>query len=327
MTDWLVRELGSEPIGPYTTEDIVRSVEDGRMGVDWEVSRAGEDNWLPIEMVPEFADLAFVDGMTRITESPWFEGASNPFASAPNGPPPPALDAPPPPAAGAPPPPVSRPGPPPLPSRKRPGPPPVAPPVMPEAGSHGYDEDDDDVMTHVVAPPSETMGELTAVRAPPSELLEAARKSYDNLDETMTRVAVRPSPAAAPAPQKPFGVLPTLNMDRRELLPTGDMPSFPQPKLPPFPEPSAAAPPEPSYGPPPVEPSYGPPPVEPSYGPPPAQQSYGPAPVQQSYGYPPTPPPPAVQPKSDAGIKLLIVLIVLLAMGLTVVLVLLIARQ
>lgn len=34
-----------------------------------------------------------------------------------------------------------------------------------------------------------------------------------------------------------------------------------------------------------------------------------------------------VQPKSDAGIKLLIVLIVLLAMGLTVVLVLLIARQ
>ncbi len=275
MTDWLVRELGSEPIGPYTTEDIVRSVEDGRMGVDWEVCPAGQDNWLPIEMVPEFEDLAFVDGMTRIAQSPWFDHGDSP-ASVP-GPPPPSNSAPkppPPPASSAPkpPPPKSKPVPPPHPSRRRPGPPPVAPPpTAAAAGSHSYDEDDDDVMTHVVAPPSEEAEVLTAVHAPASELIAAGRRSYDDLDETMTRVAVRPSPAAPQASKpadKPFGVLPTLNMDRRELLPTGSMPMPPS-------RPAAGA-----------RPRF-PEPTQPYT---PASDGYGPAPAAQAgYGPPPQP--------------------------------------
>ncbi len=72
MPNWMVRSLGGDAQGPYSTEQIIAAVDEGDLGVEIEVTPEGEDRWLPIEMVPEFADLAFFDGETNVVDAPWF---------------------------------------------------------------------------------------------------------------------------------------------------------------------------------------------------------------------------------------------------------------
>ncbi|MBX3127262.1 MAG: DUF4339 domain-containing protein [Polyangiaceae bacterium] len=284
MSEWMVRTLGSEGSGPYTTEQIVEAVDNGELGVEIEVCHLGQDRWLPIEMVPEFAELAFFDGETNVLDSPYLasqQGTSPMGAwSQPR------------PAAGT------------------------------ATDSAPFDfptlDEDLDLATEVRAPPSELL-EQTIERPPPSitnvsplpsvprtapypAALEAAHPSplpgagtLDDLDQTMTRVAPQAQQQHAPGPLRTGGVLPTLTMER-DLLPIPPEPPAPAyaPQSPPF-----AAQPNP----------YSPPPAQP--GPP----HFIPGPMPYD--------PNASAPQSDVGVKALIALIIVLAVALTVVLALL----
>jgi hypothetical protein len=82
MPNWMVRSLGGEAEGPYSTEQIIAAVDAGDLGVEIEVTPEGEQKWLPIEMVPEFADLAFFDGETNVVDAPWLADMAREMAAA-----------------------------------------------------------------------------------------------------------------------------------------------------------------------------------------------------------------------------------------------------
>lgn len=286
MSEWMVRTLGSEGSGPYTTEQIVEAVDNGELGVEIEVCHPGHDRWLPIEMVPEFADLAFFDGETNVLESPYLASQhdTRPMRAEPQ----------PRPAAGA-----------------APASEPFDFPTLDEGV---------DLATEVRPPPSELL-EQTIERHPPSitdvsSLPSVPRTApypaafepassrphpiagmYDDLDQTMTRVAPQAQQQPAPGPLRTSGVLPTLTMER-DLLP-----------IPPEPEPPA-----PAYAPGPQSPPFA---AQPNpYSPPqPGPPHFTPG----QFPYDPS----ASAPQSDVGVKALIALIIVLAVALTVVLALL----
>ncbi len=358
MPHWMVRSLGGEPEGPYSTEQIIAAVDEGDVGVEIEVTPQGEDKWLPIEMVPEFADLAFFDGETNIVDSPWFAalarrgGVTPPAkASEPNmnavevTQALPTDDSGARPAAGTP---ETGPGAEPYEEEE------VATKVVAspaelamkldvasqsQAGGSDSDETLDDDVTKAPVPPGDSMsGSFEAM--PPSSAQPG--DLYDDFDETMTRVAVKldPKPASAqPAPPSPGGggVLPTLTMNRDYLPATVNRPVAEPP--PPasqqhgaqFPiAPTVDAPARPPelpaqpYSHNQVQSSY-PPLPQPQSGPPDPSQPPAYDPMQYpagQQGYPYEQP----EPEGETGIKALIVLIVILAMALTVVLVLLVSQ-
>ncbi|MEZ4224021.1 MAG: DUF4339 domain-containing protein [Polyangiaceae bacterium] len=354
MPSWLVRSMGSEPQGPYSTEQIIAAVDAGDLGVEIEVTPQGSDNWLPIEMVPEFAELAFFDGETNVIASPWFQELAR---SAPSQPAPAPHDA----HSRAP--------------AVAPPPAPVGMPPRPAAPQHDLaprpampvsDRDQDAIATKVVQSPLEFAARVSAsaepmlgsgpepLSSPSFEPMADSRSQpgdlYDDFDETMTRVAVgkgaNPLPPTA-AFSRP-GVLPTLSMDREALLgggpPAGGAPGGPSYGAP---SPAAAPPPHAHAAVDPLAPTAKPygndaiaPYVDaaPPYpnampyaegqqfsGPPMPPQGFPPQAPAPTYGQPSYPQPQA--DGSETGIKVLIVLIVLLAMALTVVLVLLITQS
>ena len=363
MPHWMVRSLGGEPEGPYSTEQIIAAVDEGDLGVEIEVTPQGEDKWLPIEMVPEFADLAFFDGETNVVDSPWFadlarRGGMTQPAKAPE----PELK----PVEVTQALPTDEPG-----ARRGAGAPLAA------AGAKPYAEED--VATKVVASPAELAMRLDVASQAQSEApdidetldddvtrapvpssnsmggsFEAMPPSsaqpgdlYDDFDETMTRVAVKldqqPS-SAQPAPPSPGGggVLPTLTMNRDYLPATVNQPAA-EPPAPASQKHVAQFPIAPTVDAP-AQPAAQPPELpDPPYSQNHVQSSY--PPVPQAQGGPPDPSqPPAYDPMhyphgqqghpyeqaepegSETGIKALIVLIVILAMALTVVLVLLVSQ-
>lgn len=231
----MVRSLGGDAQGPYSTEQIIAAVDEGDLGVEIEVTPEGEDHWLPIEMVPEFADLAFFDGETNVVDAPWFadmarrgglgpnrkvsetqmEAVSVTQASAPETATPQAPAPNPKPAVTQPPRPDKT-----LASAAQPTQAPRPGATRP-LGTDVYS--DEEVATKVVASPAEL---LEAAGGPPaahgepdltddstidwnppsrdaaSERFESVPPSasqpgdlYDDFDETMTRVAVRSDPA------------------------------------------------------------------------------------------------------------------------------------
>lgn len=301
MADWLVRQPGSEPIGPVSTELVVRGLQAGRVVPSAMACRMGTQDWRLLREFPEFAGVVFDDAATNVTDSPWF--ADHPPAR----PPPPAR-----PAA------LSRLGlaaPPTLGSRGI-APPPSTRPLV--AGQRSYDEVDDDAETRIAAPPS-----------------EAAEFPVD--DETMTRVAGAPQP---PAPTR-GGVLPTLPMPSREIpdfqATRADVP-MPRPAAgapaPPSGPSHDVLPPTQPF----IQAGSFPPPPGAAFPPqqPGAAQAYGysapPAPFVQSGPPPPHgqyPPPQPYPPETggDQGLKALVGLIVFLAVALAIVLILLVIRR
>jgi hypothetical protein len=326
MTDWWVRQGGSAPIGPVSTELVIRGIDAGKVSNEAEVCPVGGREWLPIDMVSEFIGYTFDDeAATRVVDSPWFESEAArsmrlPPQSARVAPPPPPQRHTAPLASSR----VAVPNS--APTRVAPPPPPSRAPIsLPRSSAPvaalPYDESDD-AATRVASPMS-----------------EVSPRSYAFDDETMTRVATGRSSAAPAAPRAGPGVLPTLPM--RELE---DM----QEKLRPVtaPRPAAGAPPPPS-GPrldPDDEPSIQ---VNPALQVPagsfprtPLTEEYQaveptvadrppyPAPLPPTQGfqqYPP--PPPSYTNEPDQGLRALVALIVFLAVALAIVLVLLFIRR
>ena len=153
MTEWLVRQAGSEPIGPVSTALVLRGLQAGKVRANAEVCRVGTQRWVPITQVPELTGSAFDDeSQTNVTDSPWF------MQQPPSMERPAPRPAPPPFGLGLPPP---RP---PLQSQTRVEPPPTRPiisrpgPASMTRPSHGvlagqssYDEIDDDAQTRVAS--------------------------------------------------------------------------------------------------------------------------------------------------------------------------------
>jgi hypothetical protein len=343
MAEWHVRQAGSRPIGPVSTELVIRGIEAGKVDLTAEVCRVGSRDWMPIDMVDEFAHVAVdEEAATRVTESPWFaDQPSSPVAaSQPRIAPPPApkpsssLGLP---RARAPLPSAPRAAPPPPPVRSAPRASQPRQPPIPLPAQNRYGETDDDAMTNVVHSP-----------------LDAGAVTYECDDETMTRVAAPRAPAEplGAAPKKP-GLLKTAPMwaaDMPDIEPVRPVAAEPSRRLP-APRPAAGAPPESAIevradllaGPvemPPAPPGFGGPafpppqqsfdvarfaPTQPAgTGPAPGGYAPMPAPPQQ-YGYPPQPSPP--QRSADSGVKALIALIALLFLALMTVLILLVLRR
>ena len=151
MAQWMVRTDGSDPIGPVTTELLLRGIAQGRVPVESEVQALGSAEWQILEFVDVFADaIQSDDAMTKLAESPLDDGDILAYADAeeaftrlaiPSGaranaaPPPPSLTTP---RAKRPPPP---------PTSVRHNPPPPPPPAAP-----AYQEDDD-AATRVASSP------------------------------------------------------------------------------------------------------------------------------------------------------------------------------
>lgn len=318
MTDWLVRQSGSEPIGPVSTDLVIRGLQAGRVEATAVVCRVGTGDWRLVSEFAEFAQFVFDDAETNVTDSPWFDH---------NGPPSraPATQ-----ALGAPPTRQSAgvtaprqglglPAPPQAVAARSAPMPPSRPSRGLVAGQRGYDEVDDDAETRVAQPPSEMMP------TPPPYAVD---------DETMTRVAAGNRPA--PAPQR-AGVLPT--------VPMPEVPDFQATRADmPQPRPAAGQRDPRNDAMPPTQPFIqvgnfpnptgpGLPPVMPPHDPN-AQYGYGAAPPQFGSGsYPPYtrdyPPqqPPYPADSSEQGLKALVGLIVFLAVALAIVLILLLIRH
>lgn len=359
MTEWWVRQGGSAPIGPVSTELVIRGIDAGKVSNEAEVCQVGGNDWLPIDMVSEFVGYTFDDeAATRVVDSPWFESEAARSMRAPSAasarlpPPPPARSSPgrmvpPPPPSRAPlaPPPPSRApvvappasrapvAPPPSRAPVPPGPsrPPVTAPLhsaprqQAAPAAAAYDESDD-AATRVASPMS-----------------EVSPRSYAFDDETMTRVATGRS-SAAPAQRSQGGVLPTLPMDQLKELEAAMRPIT-------APRPAAGAPATPSSPRPsiPDEPSIQVAPglEVPDGSFPPVQRTEDfravvptiADPLQQHYPrdqYPPRSLPPtqgfSQYPHSgpqepDQGLRALVALIVFLAVALACVLVLLFVRR
>jgi hypothetical protein len=363
MAEWLVREGTSPPIGPVSTELVLRGLETGRVSASAEVCRVGTRDWLAIDLVDEFASAAMADAddeaATRVTDSPWFmEQQSQAVAKPPAPPDRPSqgslgLPPPPPRQAGAParqgtppqpalrsvprahppppPAPAARPHPPPAPAA-RPHPAPARPADARLApGARAYGDVDDEARTRVASSPDQNIG--------PDE--------FD--DETMTRVAA-PKTASGVIGGRPkrAGLLKTAPM--QEVVPIRPAAGAPPPVMRPAagaemdsaiqlradlePRPGMPAPP-PGYRP--LAGGFQAPPPH-MQGPvgPSAPSPFGPtfpagvappAAYQQPPPMYPYPQQQPAEPAGDGGVKALIALIVVLFVALMVVLILLVLRR
>lgn len=71
MAQWMVRSEGSDPVGPVSTELLLRGIAQGRVPVESEVQQLGTREWQVLEFVDVFADAIQSDeAMTRLAESP-----------------------------------------------------------------------------------------------------------------------------------------------------------------------------------------------------------------------------------------------------------------
>jgi hypothetical protein len=79
MARWYVKNADAEPVGPVSTELIVRGIALGRIPPTSEVCAEGGEEWLPLEYYTEFADaMTADDAMTRMAPSPLEHGAEPP---------------------------------------------------------------------------------------------------------------------------------------------------------------------------------------------------------------------------------------------------------
>ncbi|MCA9640344.1 MAG: hypothetical protein H6718_32730 [Polyangiaceae bacterium] len=197
MAQWMVRSEGSAPIGPVSTELLLRGIAQGRVPVESEVQQLGTREWQVLEFVDAFADAIQSDeAMTRLAESPLDDADIIAYADAeeaftqlavPAGQSLGARPPPPPPAASSP--------------RAASGPASARFPAPPKAANASYDEDDD-AATRVASSPLSS-SPLSAGGPPPIPAAAALSRPFPPEQALMQgppAVIVQDTPAP-PVPQ------------------------------------------------------------------------------------------------------------------------------
>lgn len=77
MTQWKLRRRG-RTVGPIPTSELLRALQLGKVPIDSEAQRVGEDGWAPLAEFAEFAEEIARDTPTHIMSSPWFLDSSPP---------------------------------------------------------------------------------------------------------------------------------------------------------------------------------------------------------------------------------------------------------
>ena len=71
MTQWKLRRRG-RMVGPLPTSELLRALQLGKVPIDSEAQRVGDDDWAPLAEFHEFAEEIARDTPTHIMSSPWF---------------------------------------------------------------------------------------------------------------------------------------------------------------------------------------------------------------------------------------------------------------
>ncbi len=71
MTQWRLRRRG-RTVGPIPTSELLRALQLGKVPIDSEAQKVGEDDWAPLAEFPEFAEEVARDTPTHIMSAPWF---------------------------------------------------------------------------------------------------------------------------------------------------------------------------------------------------------------------------------------------------------------
>jgi len=86
MSEWWVGRQGSNPVGPVTTDTLIRGILEKKVPEDALVCRVGEQQWEHIAQVDELWEQVHPEQFqTNVTQRPWFaeKGSSQPPASPP----------------------------------------------------------------------------------------------------------------------------------------------------------------------------------------------------------------------------------------------------
>jgi hypothetical protein len=79
MSEWWVGRRGADPVGPVSTETLVRGVREKKVPPNALVCRVGEQQWHHVAQVDELWDrINPEEARTAVTEKPWFSPASDP---------------------------------------------------------------------------------------------------------------------------------------------------------------------------------------------------------------------------------------------------------
>lgn len=65
MTYWRIRRGSTPMVGPVNTERVIRGIEAGRIPIDAEVQRVGDETWAHIAQVPEFGEAYASSGQSE----------------------------------------------------------------------------------------------------------------------------------------------------------------------------------------------------------------------------------------------------------------------
>jgi hypothetical protein len=65
MTYWRIRRGNAPMVGPVNTERVIRGIEAGRIPIDAEVQRVGDESWTRIAQVPEFNEAYAGSGQSE----------------------------------------------------------------------------------------------------------------------------------------------------------------------------------------------------------------------------------------------------------------------
>lgn len=78
MSEWWVGRRGADPVGPVSTETLVRGVKEKKVPPNALVCRVGEQQWHHVAQVDELWDRINPDeARTAVTEKPWFGSVSD----------------------------------------------------------------------------------------------------------------------------------------------------------------------------------------------------------------------------------------------------------
>ena len=81
MSEWWVGRQGANPVGPVTTDTLVRGILEKKVPEDALVCRVGERQWQHLAQVDDLWELVHPEQFhTSVTKQPWFteKGPSSP---------------------------------------------------------------------------------------------------------------------------------------------------------------------------------------------------------------------------------------------------------
>ena len=73
MSEWWVGRQGANPVGPVTTDTLIRGIQEKKVPEDALVCRVGEQQWQHIAQVDDLWELIHPEQFhTSVTKQPWF---------------------------------------------------------------------------------------------------------------------------------------------------------------------------------------------------------------------------------------------------------------